>query len=99
MTSSLKDVRRWFKRRGTSWIRTTLEKSPPRISVSLELTTAGIFSVTQNQDYLDGKKTKEEILEDFLNNFEGTKGNQDGIITRNEWYDYYSDLSSSIASD
>lgn len=52
-----------------------------------------------NQDYLDGKKTKKEILEDFLNNFDGTRGNSDGIITRAEWYDYYSDLSSSIASD
>ena len=39
--------------------------------------------MTQNQDYLDGKKTKQEVLEDFLNNFDGMKGNSDGIITRN----------------
>ena len=58
-----------------------------------------MFNVTQNQDYLDGKKTKEEILEDFLNSFDGTRGNSDGVVTRAEWTDYYSELSSSIASD
>ncbi len=38
-------------------------------------------------------------MEDFLNNFDGTRGNSDGIVTRAEWTDYYSDLSSSIPSD
>lgn len=34
-----------------------------------------------NPDYIEGRKTKDQILTEFLNNFEGAKGNRDGIIT------------------
>ena len=44
-------------------------------------------------------ETKEEILSEFLNNFEGARGNSDGIVTWEEFYDYYSDLSMSTPSD
>ena len=37
-----------------------------------------IYDVRQNQDFIDGKKTKEEILGDFLDNFDGARGNNDG---------------------
>lgn len=43
---------------------------------------ANIFDVSQNPDFKDGKKTREEILKDFLNGFDGAKGNNDGIITK-----------------
>jgi hypothetical protein len=34
-----------------------------------------------------------------MNNFEGVKGNRDGIITQDEFFDYYTDLSMSVPSD
>ena len=37
-----------------------------------------IYDVRQNQDFIDGKKTKEEILGDCLDNFDGARGNNDG---------------------
>jgi len=60
---------------------------------------SNIYDVSQNQDFIDGKKTKQEIFEDFLAGFEGVKGNDDGKITWNEWLDYYTDLSMSITDD
>ena len=36
---------------------------------------------------------------DFLTNFEGTRGNRDGVITKQEFFDYYTDLSMSVPSD
>lgn len=35
----------------------------------------------------------------FLNEFDGAKGNNDGTITKDEWDDYYTDLSMSTPSD
>lgn len=60
---------------------------------------AGIYDVSMNAEFLEGKKTKEEILAQFLNNFDGARGNNDGIVTWEEFYDYYSDLSMSTPSD
>jgi Ca2+-binding EF-hand superfamily protein len=58
-----------------------------------------VYDVSQNSDFQEGKKTKEEILVDFLSGFEGMKGNRDGVITWEEFSDYYSDLSMSIPDD
>lgn len=58
-----------------------------------------IFDVSCNQDVNDGTKTREQVLEDFLNGFEGVKGNADGKVTKQEWCDYYTDLSMSITDD
>lgn len=60
---------------------------------------AGIYDVSMNPEFLEGKKTKEEILAEFLNNFDGPRGNNDGVVTWEEFYDYYSDLSMSTPSD
>jgi len=60
---------------------------------------AGIYDVSMNPDFLEGRKTREEILTDFLANFEGAKGNHDGKISQQEWTDYYTDLSMSVPSD
>jgi Ca2+-binding EF-hand superfamily protein len=38
-------------------------------------------------------------LEEFLNGFDGMRGNNDGTISRQEWNDYYTDLSMSLPSD
>jgi len=32
-----------------------------------------------------GKKTEEQVLVEFLNQFDGTSGNHDGQITKQEW--------------
>ena len=58
-----------------------------------------IFDVTCNQDFIDGKKTADEVLQDFLNGFDGVKGNNDGVVTKQEWVDYYTDLSMSVTDD
>ena len=60
---------------------------------------AGIYDVSMNAEFLEGRKTKEEILAEFLNGFDGARGNNDGIITWEEFYDYYADLSMSTPSD
>ena len=41
-----------------------------------------IYDVSQNQDFIDGTKTRQEILEEFLNGFDGMRGNNDGTISR-----------------
>jgi Ca2+-binding EF-hand superfamily protein len=38
-------------------------------------------------------------LGDFLSGFEGAKGNRDGIVTKGEFVDYYTDLSMSLVDD
>ena len=60
---------------------------------------AGIYDVSMNPEFLEGRKTRDEILADFLNNFDGARGNNDGVVTRQEWDDYYTDLSMSTPSD
>lgn len=39
------------------------------------------------------------MLEEFLNGFDGLRGNNDGVITYQEWLDYYTDLAMSTPSD
>jgi Ca2+-binding EF-hand superfamily protein len=58
-----------------------------------------VFDVSCNQDFIDGQKTRQDVLEDFLNGFEGAKGNADGKISKAEWCDYYTDLSMSIPDE
>lgn len=58
-----------------------------------------IYDVTLNPEFLEQRKTKDEILTDFLSNFEGARGDRDGIITKKEFFDYYTDLSSCTPSD
>merc|ERR1719230_261689 len=51
-------------------------------------------------DVMSGKKTVEEILLEFLETMEGDGENTgDGIITPEEWLDYYSNCSASIDRD
>jgi len=58
-----------------------------------------IYDVSRNKDFIEGKKSREDILKDFLSGFEGVKGNRDGTITWEEWNDYYTDLSMSLVDD
>lgn len=38
-------------------------------------------------------------MAEFLNEFDGAKGNDDGVVEWKEWVDYYTDLSMGIAND
>ena len=58
-----------------------------------------VYDVSKSKEFQEGKKTREQILGEFLNNFDGAKGNNDGIVTRQEWNDYYTDLAMSTPSD
>ena len=58
-----------------------------------------LYDVTQNKDFIEGTKTAEEVIEGFLDSFDGAKGNDDGTISKQEWDDYYTDLSMSLPSD
>jgi len=55
--------------------------------------------VSCNPEFVEGRKTKEQILADFLNQFDGSRGNNDGVVTWDEWQEYYAELSMSTPSD
>ena len=59
----------------------------------------GVFDVSLNPEFIERRKTREQILSEFLNNFEGARGNKDGKITRDEFFDYYTDISMNLPSD
>ncbi len=42
---------------------------------------AAVYDVTKNKDFIAGKKTRQQVIEEFLNGFDGAKGNNDGVIT------------------
>ena len=58
-----------------------------------------VFDVSMHPEFIENKKTKEQILKEFLNNFEGVAGNKDGVITRDEFFDYYTDMSMNLPND
>nr|NP_788664.2 uncharacterized protein Dmel_CG10126, isoform B [Drosophila melanogaster]AAO41493.2 uncharacterized protein Dmel_CG10126, isoform B [Drosophila melanogaster]ACT88132.1 GH08978p [Drosophila melanogaster] len=58
-----------------------------------------VYSVKEHPKYQSGEKSEDEILTDFLHNFEGGRGNLDGKITREEFVNYYATISASIDND
>lgn len=70
-----------------------------KLTSSQPLLIVGIYDVSMNPEYIEGRKSKDQILNEFLTNFEGSRGNKDGIISRDEFFDYYTDLSMSVPSD
>ena len=57
------------------------------------------YDVSNIKEYQDKKKSKEELIGEFLMNFEGVQANRDGRITWEEFSDYYTDMAMSIPSD
>ena len=57
----------------------------------------GVYKVDMHPKFQNGELTEEEIFREFLENF-GDK-NQDGKITKEEWIEYYSAVSSNIDND
>jgi calcyphosin len=58
-----------------------------------------LFDVSMNPEFIERRKTKDQILTEFLNNFDGAQGNKDGVVTWAEFMDYYTDLSMNLPSD
>lgn len=58
-----------------------------------------IYDVSRNPDFIEKRLTKDQILMNFLNQFDGARGNNDGKVTLDEFLDYYKDLSMSLPSD
>jgi hypothetical protein len=57
-----------------------------------------LYDVTHHPDFKTGRKTKDQILRDLLDVFD-TKGECDGVVTRQEFHNYYSAISASIDTD
>lgn len=57
------------------------------------------YDVSQNEEFKNGSMTKEEILGQFLDQFDGLRGNNDGKVSHAEFMDYYTDLAMSTPSD
>ena len=60
---------------------------------------AHLYDVSHHKEFKEGKKTKEEVIDEFLNSFDGMKGNNDGRITKQEFIDYYTDLAVSCPTE
>eukprot|EP00343_Euplotes_focardii_P006695 CAMPEP_0205825124 /NCGR_PEP_ID=MMETSP0206-20130828/24008_1 /ASSEMBLY_ACC=CAM_ASM_000279 /TAXON_ID=36767 /ORGANISM="Euplotes focardii, Strain TN1" /LENGTH=213 /DNA_ID=CAMNT_0053123891 /DNA_START=20 /DNA_END=661 /DNA_ORIENTATION=+ len=59
----------------------------------------GVYSAEHDPRVQRGEMTDEEVLTEFLQVFEGVGGNKDGIVTKEEWDNYYKAVSSSIDTD
>ena len=57
-----------------------------------------VYDVTHHPDYKAKKRTKEDILREMLDGFD-VGGVKDGIVTRQEFENYYSTISCSIDND
>ena len=58
---------------------------------------ARIYDVSQHPDVIDGKKTPEEAYREFMSMWDTQVA--DGIVTFDEFCDYYRDVSASIDTD
>ncbi|KAH8863130.1 Calcyphosin-like protein [Schistosoma japonicum] len=58
----------------------------------------GVYNVKHHPKYINGEKTEDEILVEFLKTFQ-PQNNADEIITREEFLNYYSGISASVDND
>ena len=60
---------------------------------------ANVYDTSKNPEVIEGKKTADQVLNDFLNSFDGLRGNKDGTISKQEWDGYYTNVAMSVPSD
>jgi Ca2+-binding EF-hand superfamily protein len=58
---------------------------------------AQIYDASKHPDVLDGKKSEEQIYVEFMKLWDTQE--KDGIVTFDEFCDYYTDVSASIDRD
>lgn len=58
-----------------------------------------VYNTKKHPEVLEGKKSEEEVLTEFVSGMEGMLGNRDGVITFEEFVQYYTELSASIPTD
>lgn len=58
-----------------------------------------IYDVSRNPDFIEKRLTRDQILGNFLNQFDGPRGDNNGNVTLDEFLDYYRDVSMSLPSD
>jgi Ca2+-binding EF-hand superfamily protein len=59
-----------------------------------------VYDVTHHPEYRNGKRSKEDILKEMLAAFEVEGGGaKDGVVTRQEFINYYTNISASIGND
>lgn len=58
-----------------------------------------VYDVTKHPEFMSKKKTKEQILKEFLNAFVIGGLKDDGMISREQFDDYYSNIGASIDSE
>uniref|UniRef100_A0A7S3KF90 EF-hand domain-containing protein n=1 Tax=Euplotes crassus TaxID=5936 RepID=A0A7S3KF90_EUPCR len=56
-----------------------------------------LYDASQHPDVMDGKKTEQEVILEFMQKWDTQE--KDGIITIEEFYDYFSDVSASVDTD
>ena len=58
---------------------------------------AQIYDASQHPDVLEGKKTEDDVFMEFMDKWDTQE--KDGIVTLDEFFDYFKDVSASIDSD
>lgn len=57
------------------------------------------YDASRHPQVMAGKITEEVVFKDFLDSFEGPHGNKDGLLTLEEFEDYYAGISASVDDD
>jgi len=60
---------------------------------------ASVYDVSRAPDVISGKKTAEQALKEFMSQWEKGSTAKDGVITFEEFEDYYKEISASIDGD
>lgn len=56
------------------------------------------YDVSKHPEFISGKRSKDDILREFLDGFD-VGGTKDGLVTREEFENYYTTMSAAIDSD
>jgi len=64
----------------------------------------GVYNAKKHPDVIQGKKTEDEILFEFIDTFEAhhspnADDARDGNVSKDEWIEYYNNVSMSIDDD